>query len=395
MPRLPGLPPLGPTPDGGRLTVQVRCSTSPDMAGSTTHEVALGADWALATPHDLEAERVAAAFGGYLSCLDLVDSVVPAVREAVQMHARRSVPRLKRAVRGTWRAVPAVAERCCRAEPSAAQAAEHLRSTEHVVVRAGRRARLTTSLLGPVLSAHEREGSFDLGAPDPAVLRRCVYGETGPHEVWQAGLHPQVVAAIHDEVVGADGPPLPVALYLGVVSRRPDLTWMADTVAAAARAVGAPLTRYDAPQLAQWLAWTETPLDKRHRQARAAWLATGVPRGDIEQLSAAGYTPADAHALATGTGRSVAGVADLLASWVAAGCRPSVDDLLDLYGSGIPPWHSPSKRLVTRLRSVVGPLAEHYTTTELGLMVVLEGTVPAAAALIRAQAGPPRRRECA
>ena len=65
------------------------------------------------------------------------------------------------------------------------------------------------------------------------------------------------------------------------------------------------------------------------------------------------------------------------------------------YGAGIPPWHSPSKRLVARLRSVVGDLAEHYTATELGLMVVLEGTVAAAAAVIRAQAGPPTRRECA
>jgi hypothetical protein len=30
------------------------------------------------TPHDLEAERVAAAMGGYLSCLDLVDHAAPA-----------------------------------------------------------------------------------------------------------------------------------------------------------------------------------------------------------------------------------------------------------------------------------------------------------------------------
>ena len=395
MPAMPALPRLAPLPDGAALTACVPCSTSPDMAGATRHEITVAADWSVATPHDLEAERVAVAFGGFASCLYVVDTVVPAVRDALQMNARRSVPRMKRAVRGTWRAVPAVAERCCRAEPSAAAAAGHLRSPEHVAIRAGGNPSLTTAVLQPVLAAHARAGSFDLGLDEWAVLRRCVLGPTGPVQLWEAGMHPRVVAAIHAEVVGDEGPALPEALYLGVLSRRPDLGWMADTLAAAASAVSAPISRYDTPHLAEWLAWSQTPLDKKQRQARTGWLATGVPRGDIEQLSAAGYCPADAQALAAGTGRSVAGVADLLVSWVDAGCRPSVDDLLDLYGSGIPPWHSPSKRLVARLRSVVGDLAEHYTTTELGLMVVLEGTVAAAAAVIRAQAGPPRRRECA
>lgn len=395
MPRLPALPPLTPAPGGGALTLQVPCSTSPDFSCATTHEITLDTGWSLTTPHDLEAERVAAAFGAYSSCLSLADDVVPAVRAALQMHARRSVPRLKRAVRGTWRALPAVAARCCRAESSAAQAAEHLRSVEHVAARAGGHPSLVTAVLDAALSTHARAGSFTPDADDRAMMRRCVLGDTGPAHLWQAGLHPRIVAAIHDEVVGPAGPALPQALYLGVVSRRPDLAWMADTLAAAATAVGAPITRYDTAFLAEWLAWSQTPLDKKQPDVRTGWLATGAPHDYVEQLSSAGYTAADAQALAAGTGRSVVGAADLLTSWVDAGCRPSVDDLLDLYGSGIPPWHSPPKPMVTRLRSVVGTLAEHYTTTELGLMLVLEGTVPAAAAVIRAQAGPPRRRECA
>lgn len=398
MPRLPGLsampPPLPPGPDG-RLTVTIPCSTSPEMSSATTHEIVLEPDWTVTTPHDLEAEQVAAAFGGYLSCLHLVDHVVPALRQTLQMHARRAVPRLKRAVRGTWRAVPSAAGTCCRVESSASAAAAHLRSIEHAATRAGGDPTLASALLQHMLVAHTAAGSFALDADDAELLRRCVGGANGPAEVWAAGLHPRVVAAIHDEVVGADGPALPEALYLGVVARRPDLGWMADTVAAAASAVGAPLTRYDTPYLAQWLAWSETPLDKKQRQVRMAWLATGASHALIEQLSTAGYSPADAAAVAHGTGRSVTGVADLLTEWLDAGCKPSADDLLDLYGSGIPPWHAPSKRLVARLRSVVGGLAEHYTTTELGLMLVLEGTVPAAAALIRAQAGPMRRKECA
>jgi hypothetical protein len=398
VPRLPGLsampPPLPPGPDG-RLTVTLPCSTSPDMSCATPHEIVLEPDWTMATPHDLEAERVAAALGGYLSCLHLVEHVVPAVRQTLQMHARRAVPRLKRAVRGTWRAVPSAAQECCRAEPSASVAAAHLRGIEHTATCAGGDPSLASTLLQHLLVVHAAAGSFALDTDDAELMRRCVSGANGPGEVWEAGLHPCVVAAIHDEVVGADGPPLPEALYLGVVARRPDLAWLADTVAAAAKAVGAPLTRYDTPHLAQWLAWTETPLDKKHRQVRTAWLTTGASHVQIEQLSTAGYSPADAAAVAQGTGRSLTGVVVLLAEWLDAGCKPSADDLLDLYGSGIPPWQAPSKRLVARLRSVVGGLAEHYTTTELGLMLLREGTVPAAAALIRAQAGPMRRGECA
>lgn len=395
LPRLPGLPPLPPDPAGGVLSVEVACSTSPDMSATTTHPVTLSARWEVATPHDLEAERVAAAFGGFLSCLLLVDKVGPAVREAVQMHARRRVPRIKRAVRGTWRPVASLAGPCCRAEPTAAAAAGHLRSREHTTARAGGQALLSSTLLDAVMPAHRAAGSFALDSDGAAVLRRCVLGDTGPQAVWQAGLHPSVVAAIHDEVVGADGPALPEALYLGVVSRRPDLSWLGDTVAAASRAVGAPITRYDPPALAQWLAWTATPLDAQQRRARRGWLATGVPREWIEELSRAGYSPADAQTLVAATGRSTSGVSAMLLSWVRAGCRPAVPDLLDLFASGVPAWHEPSGPSITRLHNHLGRLADRWSRTELGLVLAREGTVLGAASVLRAPAAPLPRKDCA
>lgn len=395
MPRLPGLSPLPPAPDGGGLTLHVLCSTTADFTSTTRHTVELAPDWSVTTPHDMAAERVAAAFGGYLSCLHLADRVVPAVRAALQLNARRGVPRMKRAMKGTWRAVPSSAGRCCRAVPTAGQAAAHLRGVEHVAARVGGHVTLTATVLEQVLATHREAGSFRLPPDSAELLRRCVSGTSGGVAIWEAGLHPQVVAAIHDEVVGPDGPPLPEALYLGVVSRRPDLAWMADTVAAAARAVGAPITRYDTGHLAEWLAWTQTPLDRKQRQVRAGWLATGVPRTCIEVLSDAGYSPVDAQRLATGTRRSVPGAAGLLADWVGAGCRPSVDALLSLYADGVPPWQAPSKQLIAWLRSHLGDLAQRYTTTDLGLMLVREGSVPATAALVLAEAGLLRRRDCA
>lgn len=71
MPRLPSLAPLPPAPGGGAVTIVVPCSTSPDFSSATTHEVTIGPTWSLTTPHDLEAERVAVAFGGYSSCVSL------------------------------------------------------------------------------------------------------------------------------------------------------------------------------------------------------------------------------------------------------------------------------------------------------------------------------------
>ena len=209
------------------------------------------------------------------------------------------------------------------------------------------------------------------------MLRRCIHPTTEPVEAWEAGLHPEVVEAVHDRVVGQDGPRLPLALYLGVVTRRPDLAWLADTLA---RVEGGA----DDPGLAEWLTWTPTPVDRRAPRARSGWLATGAPRPWIIELSAAGYVPDDAERLATATGRSAVGAADLLRGWVAAGCRPEVADLAAVYASGVPAWSTPSGAAIDRLSEVVARTgrrtdADPPSRTELGLRLLREGTVSAAA----------------
>ena len=390
MSTLARLAPLPPCPTGEPLVFSLRCSTSPDTGTWTRHDVELRADWTLSTPHDLPAERVAAAFGGYLTCLHVVDVVVPAVRTALQLHGRRVVPRLRRAARGTWKADGKAARRCCSPAATAQEAAAHLRSVEHAASHDGADRWLTEALLARVLAAHAGSTALTMDEQQHACMTRCVHGEQGPRALWDAGLHPEIVSTVHAEVVGADGPALPEALYLGVVSRRPNLAWIADTVAAARAAVGEPADRDDTPWLAEWLAWTQTPLDRKERHVRAGWVAAGIPRSWIEELSRAGYRPDDAVAIARETGRSVSGVADMLLLWVRAGCRPTADDLLDLFASGVPPWYEPSRGAITRLRTNLGDVAERYTTTELGLMLALEGTAAAAEHVIRNQAAPPR-----
>jgi hypothetical protein len=392
---LPRLAPLAPTPDGMSISVSVLCSHSPDLADATRHPVTITADWSVLTPHDLEAERVAAAFGGYLSCLELVDLVVPAVRDTVQRHARRVVPRLIRGARGSWRSAPAVAARCCHPVATASAAAEHLRTVEHAAARSGRMEWVASTLLERMLRYHNAARSFALSGRDAALLRRVVQSPTGPTAVWDAGLHPTVVEAIHDAVVGFDGPALPEALYLGVVARRPSLDWLADTVAAGTKGVDPSDPATSTPELAEWLAWTQTAVDRRHRHARADWLRTGVPHSWIEQLSAAGYVPGDVARLSRHTRRSVAGTAHLLLSWVRAGCQPTVEQLVELFDAGVPPWYEPSRPTIHRLRDLLPAAARQFSTTELGLLLARHGTAAAAAAAVRAPDDIGTREECA
>ena len=370
--------------------VTVPCATSDDMASAGSHRIQVAPDWSVTTPHDLDAERVAAGLGGFLSCLHLVDVVVPLVCGLLQMHARRAVPAITRGTHGSWRPASGQAASCCGSYSSAQAAAEHLRSISHACTRSGANELLTRTLVDGALGAHQGSASLHPQASTLARVAECVLGESGPRAVWEAGLHPSLVAAIHDEVVGHDGPALPEALYLGVVSRRPDLAWLADTVAATAAALDEAPDRSDTPELAEWLAWTQTPLDRRERRARAGWLAIGVPRSWIADLSRAGYTPRDAETLATASGLSQTGVADMLMGWLGAGCQPSPDDLIDLFASGVPPWYRPSRGAVARLRSSLGETTGRATTTELGLMLALEGTVPSAERALRAPAGGPR-----
>lgn len=68
-------------------------------------------DWELVTPHDMEAERVLAAFGASVGCHTLADRALPAVRWLAQEASRRTGFHLRRTV-GSWRVADRVAN-CC------------------------------------------------------------------------------------------------------------------------------------------------------------------------------------------------------------------------------------------------------------------------------------------
>ena len=105
---------MGPGGPGRALEVDLECRTSKDARRGRPHPVTITADWSFESHHDLGAERVAAAFGGFTSCLGVADRAVPALQEAVHLLAR-ALPAPVTAVSGRGWMVTAPAPRClCR-----------------------------------------------------------------------------------------------------------------------------------------------------------------------------------------------------------------------------------------------------------------------------------------
>jgi hypothetical protein len=281
-----------PDPAGGSLELKVRCYADPEHKRPRTHGILLHPDWSVDTGHDLEAERFTVAFGGYLSCLDLADTVVPAVRVYVQRHLRRTLPAIELGVSGRWNLTRRV-DGCCAGYTShktAAEAAEHYRSPRHVATELGGARAAAVKALGKQVLAAYRTG-------DPAPLPRealrlvpvAVRTRADVEMLWNAGLPPELIACIH-QVAGL-GRALPANFYLGVLSRRPDLRWIHDS---AAKAPGREVHEY--------LAWTETPADRQDPSRRGEWLGLGLSLRDVSVLSDSSYCPADVRELGTGPG---------------------------------------------------------------------------------------------
>jgi hypothetical protein len=354
------LTPVPPSPEG-RVELRVSCRTTRGGGPRTTHPVSIDADWTVTTPHDVALERVAAAMGGYLSCLDLIDRAVPALREIVQRRARRSPVRMLRDDGGRW--TPTVLPAGCRCGPfgfgSAPEAADHVRSAAHVAREFDVKQRSLERLMDPVLDAHDTLFFTPSTTDERAVA--AVRDHRGVELLWDCGLHPETIIAIH-HAVWPDGPPLPVWFYLGVLSRRPALDWIAGTL----RAV-------PDEDIAVWLAWTNGQLDSAHPDARTGWLQAGVPRRAIATLADGAYTPIEVARLAHATQRSLAAAALTLAAWHHARCHPSPDDIELLDELGVDPWYEPSTGaldwLEERARGRGAP-----TRTRLGLLLAVCGT---------------------
>ena len=282
---------LGPAPDGGPLEMRVECRTSRTASRGKQHSIVIEPDWTVRTPHDLEAERVAVAFGGFTSCLELVDKVIPAVQSTLPLLLRHQLARLTRTrgERVVWSADPVRGCRCQRGTfTSAQEAAAHLRSPAHLVKQYAVSLRPLTKVLAAV------EGAWGGVAAPTAEARaraeRAVREFRGSESLWEAGLHPEHVLEFAALAPGIDEP-LPEAFFLGVAYSGVDVTWLATTVA----------SRPD-PAGAAWLAWVPADKGNAYLSALQDWYSLGLSRRQIEALAIEGVTITAAEALARSHG---------------------------------------------------------------------------------------------
>jgi hypothetical protein len=332
------------------------------------HAAVITRDWSLTTPHDLDAERVAAAFGPPVSCLDLADRVVPAARDLVQARSRRNGFPLRQLRGGRW-AVRDHRPGCCRnVYYDPAEAASHARSATHMARRYGTSAQLAEEIAESVIAAH----GTAMFEPDLRAAGRWVEPPSGLVELWLLGITPGTVQRIWREGLRR---PATVRYYLGVVARKPRLEWIRTTADICP----------DDLELPAHLAWNETAADRADPTARASWLRIGAPRAVSALLSEAGITPAQVREFASAVRSTPSSAAVQLGAWTrAVGAAPSIDALVQLYAAGLPAGYLPSAGAAGRLAEQLRDTGIILDTHDVAMLLAAAGSVPGALAWARA-----------
>ncbi len=371
-----------PVPTGdGSWEVLVSCRhVSPHGEGEafapTVHPVTVRADWSVVTPHRLADLRRAIGPSGRASCLDLVDRVVPALHDLVQLRSRRRVAGLTRTAAGRWRLTrPAAACECASATfPGPVEAAAHERTTEHLAARYGADATVLARLVGELGAAYD---GFEGAPPEAWDVLPLVAEPDGLDVLWAAGVPPDLVATVVESVRPPRGA-LPVEAVLGAVFHSGDLAWLSGVVRAATTVHG----DREVADVAAWAAWSYGPTDRTRPLLRAAWVACGVSRPVCDSLVAAGVLVEDAEDLAEATGRTLVDAAELLAAWERVGCRLAPGDLLVLDRAGVTPEYRPHPVAVEALVHTAERLRCRVTRTQLAVLLGLAGSRSAVVRLL-------------
>lgn len=361
-----------PAPWTGDLEFAIECRTAKNSASGRTHPVLIHDDWSVSTPHDIEAERVAVAFGGYSSCIDLVDRAVPAVRASVPLLLRTRRPAIRRDKRGGWRlptGEPAHDACHLRRYRSIPHVVEHLRSAEHIAaVSDGAPDWQVAAVIQTLLA----DCAPDLGRAHPAAGRIREVG--GLADLWAAGIHPGDILELAAPAVSV-AHPLPVAYFLGVAYGGVDRDWLTDVLA----------YRPD-PDTATWLAWVDPSPSPAAARDWGQWLTFGLPSSTTEFVIGEGIPADHVHDVANATGWSAAHTARMIAEWARSGCRPTADHFCELARRGLE-FSAPSTGALHTLCADTEqlPLVDHEVTdrTELGVLLVVLGTRAEVVAALR------------
>lgn len=315
-------PDTGPAPGKGPLELMVECRTSKIASSGISHPVTIHSDWTVATPHDFDAERIAAAFGGYTSCATLVESTIPAFRASLEFLNRRSEIPLRADKKNGWR-VHLVDQRpgCCRghAFTSAAVAAHHMRTAKHL---AAQHDVPEWQMDAVMTSAETAWGAWEETPAVDADVARLIRDPNGIAELWRAGIHPDRIP----ELAGAAAvvEPLPTMYFLGLTYGNVNRRWLSRVMA----------HRPD-PDTATWLTWLDEPQRMGTADDWGLWLGFGISKKDVLMAMRANLPPSAVYTIATLTGWPEHVAAQYLTAWAHAGCSPTPNHFMALKRHGV------------------------------------------------------------
>lgn len=300
-------PAIGPAPGGGPLVLAIECTVSPADQFGVPHTVSVWPDWSVAVPHDLEAERVAALFGGWSSCERFASAAVPAYRRMVEVMSGAS--ELDRTPGGSW--ATSRAPGCCTSPSVFAshfQALLHEASPSHLAAAFG-----TTAQAVRVIAAAGRRAWSQ--AADPSLLEG---GEAGYRELWDRGIHPERVVRLAHALPDAVSP-LAVATLVEAERRDIDTVWLAGVAAVF--------------PIAEFAAWCVSNTDESGR----------ITAAEVRELRDLGLSPRDAMAALEGgvaasaiadavhvSGARPSSLARWMGAWARIGCTPTGEHYLML-----------------------------------------------------------------
>lgn len=359
---------------GRTVSLEVRCRTSPKGRGQR-HPVTLSHDWVLDTGHDLELERIGLALGGYLSCVELADRVLPAVRGLWRSRMRLIPPAIRSGVGDRWELTRPAHGCACEGSGFATPAAavQHLSDVRHWALRHRAQPRAVAAfveLLGGALGV-------DSGAPpgvqvrarqDSRRVRRLVGEADGLEQLWTLGIPPEVVAHLHPRLEPF-GEPVGVATYRVSVLHDVDPRWLAQFAEFG-------------PGIVSWAGITAGEADLADPRGRLRWLLHGVHPHDIVVLHGGPITLADVQSVAALAGTDVRRVAAAAAGWGRLDCWLDPADLAVVVGHEhlrLPRFSAPTVDVLCRHHGIPtdGP-----GRTQVGLVLAAAGAAPLAEHLL-------------
>ncbi len=195
-------------------TFDVRCRSSRQTREYASHEITVSPDWSITTPHDLEAERIAAAFGSRISCVEL-DTALAAARDGIALRMRRRWYPLRRIGLSHWEIDGVFDNRGRMQFASAVTAASYVRSADYLAEKHG----ATAWQVHRLIEVFACWGNAHIAPPNGSNNRRLITEQNGLNRLWDAGIHPDSLPQIRSWIGQTDGP-LPASTYIEIAYSR-------------------------------------------------------------------------------------------------------------------------------------------------------------------------------